>query len=118
MNKTEKELKKQVVEKECEGWSTFKTAIHAVQQGIAYLILDNGYDYMLAMQDALDQKKFQLVLTLLAKTADDSIVQQKNQKGQNLMHILAMNSQGGNFVHLRRIYDTLKAKGVQCLEKP
>ena len=58
MNKTEKELKKQVVEKECEGWSTFKTAIHAVQQGIAYLILDNGYDYMLAMQDALDQKKF------------------------------------------------------------
>jgi hypothetical protein len=29
---------------------------------------------MLAMQDALDDKKFNLVLTLLSKTADDKIV--------------------------------------------
>ena len=61
--------------------STFRIAIQGSQQGIAYLILDNGYDYMLAMQDALDENKFQLFLTLISKTADDAIVQQKNDKG-------------------------------------
>ena len=56
------------------------------------MILDNGYDYMLAMQDALDDKKFNLVLTLFSKVPDDRIIQQKNSKQQNLMHILAQNS--------------------------
>lgn len=59
------------------------------------MILDNKYDYMLAMQDALDERKFYLVLTLLSKTADNSVVQKKNELSQNLMHILAKNSQGG-----------------------
>ena len=62
------------MEPEKAPWSAFRTAIHGGQQGIAYLILDNGYDYMLAMQDALDEQKFQLFLTLIQKTADDSIV--------------------------------------------
>jgi len=44
------------------------------------LIIDNGYDYMLATQDALDDKKFNLVLTLFSKIADDRILQQKNEK--------------------------------------
>jgi len=38
------------------------------------MILDNGYNYMRAMQDAMDEAKFQLVVTLLSKTADNSIV--------------------------------------------
>jgi hypothetical protein len=38
-------------------------------------MLDNGYDLMLAMQDAMDEKKFLLVLTLLSKVPDDSVVQ-------------------------------------------
>ena len=58
----------------------FKMAIRGGQQGLAQLMLDNNYDYMLAMQDAMDEKKFLLVLTLLAKTPDDSVVQQKNSK--------------------------------------
>jgi hypothetical protein len=29
---------------------------------------------MLAMQDAMDESKFQLVLTLLSKTSDDKII--------------------------------------------
>jgi hypothetical protein len=52
-----------------------------VQQGLAYMMLDNGYNYMKAMQDAMDEGKFQLVVTLLAKTSDDAIVCQKNDKG-------------------------------------
>ena len=37
-----------------EGVSLFKLAIRGGQQGLAYLMLDNGYDLMLAMQDAMD----------------------------------------------------------------
>jgi hypothetical protein len=43
-------------------------------------MLDNGYDLMLAMQDALDEKKFMLVLTLLSKNPNDEIIQSKNKK--------------------------------------
>ena len=81
------------------------------------MILDNGYDYMLAMQDALDEQKFQLFLTLIQKTADDAIVQRKNDKGQNLMHILAINSRGSeqSKAIIVRIFNTLKSRGVDCL---
>ena len=72
---------------------------------------------MLAMQDALDEKKFNLVLTLLSKTADNRIVQRKNELNQNLMHILAKNSSGGLMHILKRIYDQLKKRGVNCLEQ-
>jgi len=71
--------KEDEIEKERPPRSTFRIAIQAGQQGLAYLILDKKYDYMLAMQDAMDEKKFQLVLTLLLKTADDEIVCQKNK---------------------------------------
>jgi hypothetical protein len=84
--------------------SAFKHSIRQQQLGLAYLILDNNYDYMLAMQDSLDERKFNLVLTLLDKTADDNIVRQKNKDGQNLMHVLAKNSQGGLMHILERIY--------------
>ena len=69
---------------------------------------------MLAMQDALDERKFNLFLTLISKTAEDSIVQQVNEKGQNLMHILAMNaSQAQSQVKIiERIFETLKKRGV------
>lgn len=53
------------VEPEKPPKSTFRVSIRAGQQGIAYLILDNGYNYMFAMQDALDEQKFQLFLTLI-----------------------------------------------------
>ena len=68
-------------EGEEHGASMFKVAIRAAQQGLAYLILDKGYDLMLAMQDAMDEKKFLLVLTLLSKNPNDEVVQQCNSKG-------------------------------------
>jgi hypothetical protein len=43
----------------------FRLAISQGQLGLAYLMLDQGYSLMLAMQDALDEKKFQLVITLI-----------------------------------------------------
>ena len=74
--------------------SMFRIAISHGQQGLAYLMMDMGYNMMRATQDALDEKKFQLVLTLLSKVADDRIVQQKTDKGQNLFHVLSQNSIG------------------------
>lgn len=38
-------------------------------------MLDNSYDLMHAMQDALDEKKFMLVLTLLSKNPNDEVIQ-------------------------------------------
>lgn len=72
---------------------------------------------MFAMQEALDEKKFNLVLTLLSKTADNLVVQRKNDQGQNLMHVLAKNSAGGALHILKRIYEQLRKRGVDCLEK-
>lgn len=40
---------KENIEPVTEPKSTFRHAIRNGQQGVAYLILDNGYDYMLAM---------------------------------------------------------------------
>jgi len=45
--------------------SMFRLAIRQGQLGLAYFMLDQGYSLMLAMQDALDEKKFQLVITLI-----------------------------------------------------
>lgn len=71
-------------------YSMFKAAIIQGWQGLAYLLLFNGYPYMLAMQDAMTQKKFQLVKTLLAKVSDNSVLQQVNESKQNLFHTLAI----------------------------
>lgn len=71
----------------------FRIAIRDRQLGLAYSMLDEGYNLMQAMQDAMDEKKFMLCLTLLTKYPDDKIVQQKNSKNQNLFHILCQNSE-------------------------
>jgi len=95
----------------------FKLSIRGGQQGLAYLMLDNGYDLMLAMQDAMDEKKFMLVLTLLSKNPDDHVIQSKNSKGQNLFHILSQNAGSCSLEHLQRIYDALQKRGVDCKAK-
>ena len=71
-------------------YSMFKASIMQEWQGLAYLLIFNGYPYMLAMQDAMTQNKFQLVKTLLVKVADNSQLQQVNSEGQNLFHSLAI----------------------------
>jgi ankyrin repeat protein len=68
---------------------TFYVAITSGWQGVAYMLLDNGYEYIDAMQDAISAGKFQLVLTLMGKTPDDATVQRLNAKGQNLFHLLS-----------------------------
>lgn len=52
----------------------FRLSIKGGQLGIAYLMLDQGYDLMKATQDAMDEGKFQLVNTLMAKNPDDAVI--------------------------------------------
>lgn len=71
-------------------FSTFRAAVKQNWLGVAYLLLYRGYDYMRAMQDAMNEQKFQLCLTLLAKVTDSSVVRQSNEMHQNLFHTLAL----------------------------
>jgi ankyrin repeat protein len=80
-------------------------------------MLDGGYDLMHAMQDAMDEKKFMLVLTLLNKNPNDEVIQATNKKGQNLFHVLSMNAAHCSLDHIKRIYDYLLKRGVDCRAK-
>lgn len=71
-------------------YSTFRAAVRQNWLGVAYLLLYRGYDYMRAMQDAMNEQKFQLCLTLLAKVTDSTVVRQSNEARQNLFHTLAL----------------------------
>ena len=79
--------------------------------------MDSGYDIMLAMQDAMDEKKFLLVWTLLSKCPHDNIVQSRNLKNQNLFHILSINSTNCNLQHLQRILKAFKKRGVEFISQ-
>ena len=93
--------------------SMFRIGIRMGWQGLLYLLIDKNYDYMLAMEDALSEAKYQLLLNLLKKTSKDSVVQHFNSKHQNLMHTLAMH--GGNASHqqLNAIYSQFLKRGVE-----
>lgn len=51
--------------------SQFKQAIRGGHQSLAYLMLVGGFDFAIAMQDAMDEKKFKLLLTILQKNPSD-----------------------------------------------
>jgi hypothetical protein len=70
----------------------FDRALEANHQGLMYLMLDKGFDYLQAMQDAVQAGRLQLVVTLLNKTHDDRIVQVTNSDKRNLLHVLALAS--------------------------
>jgi ankyrin repeat protein len=98
-------------------YSQFRAAVIHEWQGVAYLLLFNGFDYMLAMQDAMSEHKFQLVLTLLAKVQDNSIIQQVNARGQNLYHTLAMYGANANYELTTAIGEKLLKRKVQLSVK-
>ena len=71
-------------------YSYFRACVRLNWQGAAYLLLFAGYPYSLAMQDALNEEKFNLFLTLFAKVDDTSVFHEKNLEDQNLFHTLAI----------------------------
>ncbi|CAG9315884.1 unnamed protein product [Blepharisma stoltei] len=93
-------------------YSMFRAAIIQGWQGAAYLMLYNGYPYMLAMQDAMNEMKFKLVKTLLAKVGDDKKLQEINEDGQNLFHTLAIKGSAADQEITQIICDELFERGV------
>ncbi len=55
------------------------------------MMLDGGCSYSVAMEASLKVQKYQLLLSLLSKTKDNKIVQQKTESGKTLLHFLAEN---------------------------
>jgi ankyrin repeat protein/predicted DNA-binding WGR domain protein len=93
-------------------YSMFKAAIIQGWQGLAYLLIFNGYPYMLAMQDAMTQGKFMLVKTLLAKVSENADLQKANEKGQNLFHTLAQYGRHADYEVTNLICEQLIDRGV------
>ena len=93
-------------------YSMFKAAIIQGWQGLAYLLLFNGYPYMLAMQDAMTQGKFILVKTLLAKVPDNYELQKSNDSNQNLFHTLAQYGRQADHEITNLICEQLIDRGV------
>ncbi|CAK74015.1 unnamed protein product (macronuclear) [Paramecium tetraurelia] len=71
-------------------YSYFKLAIKQGWQGLAYLLISDGYDLQRAIEDAIMEEQFKLVRTLLMKVKDDKIVQKQNKNKQNLFHIFSI----------------------------
>ncbi|CAK63631.1 unnamed protein product (macronuclear) [Paramecium tetraurelia] len=71
-------------------YSYFKLAIKQGWQGLAYLLISDGYDLQRAIEDAIMEEQFKLVRTLLMKVKDDEIVQKQNKNKQNLFHIFSI----------------------------
>jgi ankyrin repeat protein/predicted DNA-binding WGR domain protein len=86
-------------------------------QGLMYYLLGQGYSYILAMQEAFERKKFNLATLLLNKTPKDSRFQQKNAKGQNLFHTLALNISSKCDIDVDILFNTVLSKGVLLEER-
>ncbi len=74
------------------------TDVHALSQ-----MLDAGLDKFQALKDAIKTGKFQLVITLLAKTKDNEVVQGVDKKySRNLLHALAKCKNSQNNAKVRK----------------
>lgn len=81
-------------------------------QGVAYLLLQKGYNLMSAIQDAMNEQKFKYVWTLLTKVSNDEIVKKTNEEGQNLFHTFAIKGGLAPFDLTKKIHKTFINKGI------
>ncbi|CAD8053289.1 unnamed protein product [Paramecium sonneborni] len=73
-------------------YSYFSQAIKFGWQGVAYLLISDGYEFVNAIQDSINANQFQLVLTLLMKVKNEKDLSKLNSQGQNLFHLFAIYS--------------------------
>eukprot|EP01015_Nassula_variabilis_P024356 TRINITY_DN4655_c0_g1_i5.p1 TRINITY_DN4655_c0_g1~~TRINITY_DN4655_c0_g1_i5.p1 ORF type:complete len:286 (+),score=74.49 TRINITY_DN4655_c0_g1_i5:64-921(+) len=107
-----KQKQKHLSELEEGKYSLFKIAVKNGWQGVAYLMLQSGYDLMHAIMDAMSEHKYQLVLTLLYKTADNATIQKANNEKQNLFHVFAINGSKAPKDLTEKIVKELKRRDV------
>ncbi len=69
---------------------------------------------MKAIEDAFNESKFQLVLTLLSKTDDNTLIQSLNDQGQNLLHVFAIRGFVASQDLTNKIFEELDRRGVSA----
>ena len=90
--------------------SLFKACVILGQQGLIYLLLNNGYDLIKAISEVLEEKKFNLSTLLLAKNTNDELYKKDYLEGMNLIHSFAINSL--NESNLFEIFNILFMKQI------
>ena len=94
-------------------FSFFKIAIKYGWQGIAYLLLQHGFDLHEAIEDSINEVQYHLVNTLLSKVPKDEVVQKSNENNQNLFHIYAIKGAAASFELTKKIVNKLLRKKVK-----
>jgi len=70
----------------------FSLAVKQNWQGVAFLLLEYGFDIGLAVIECFRQNKFNYVYTLLLKKSESGVYQTQDEKKRNLTHYLASTS--------------------------
>ncbi len=96
-------------EKTC---STFSIAIRRNWQAVAFLMLEYKFDLSLAILDCFNYRKYNYVYTLLLKKEDAGVYHTTNNKGQNLVHLFALNSNRISQDLYDKILAKLEAKNI------
>lgn len=93
--------------------TTFMITIRRNWQGIAFLMLEYGFDLSIAILDCFNAKRFNYVYTLLLKKSDSGLYQMTNEEGQNIAHLFSKYSgQMSNEDLFTKIYNTIKSKKI------
>lgn len=100
-----------------KNYSYFNAAIKFGWQGIAYLLIQQGYNLLTAIEAAFQEKKFRLVLTILNKRNDKESFSGVNAKNQNFFHILALFGKEMDEETLIKIFDDLIFKEINAFLK-
>ena len=103
--------------KQGKEYSYFLAAIKYRWQGVSYLLIQQGYNIMNAIESALSEKKFQLVLTLLSKKSDKASFQNLNSKKYNLFHLFAIHGRDCSEEIMEKICRELKFREISINQK-
>lgn len=97
-----------------EVFDTYQVAIEGELQGVAHMILDSQGLTGKAVEAALKVNKYHIALRLLHRIKDAALVRNyKNQQDQNLLHILALETNPGTDSALQlKVAKALVEKGV------
>ncbi|XP_038072455.1 poly [ADP-ribose] polymerase tankyrase-like isoform X2 [Patiria miniata] len=96
--------------------SFFQAVVYEEWQGAVYVLMDCiancGISYADAIRAVLAQQKFQLANEMIRKLRNPRNLLTTNDKGQNLLHLLAIHAEGGSHLQ-RQIAITLLHNGVK-----
>lgn len=93
--------------------SFFALAIRKNWLGVAYLLLQSGYNLMEAIKDGLMKEEFRYVLALIHKAMSDDILKHKDGGGRNLFHIFAKKRSAATNNYEEKTFQQLLKSGVE-----